>query len=161
MPARPPTPGPTVFEIDLGPSTLSLMLSTIFRVRYLDIPISILMIFHIAWFVVYFIYRQSLVISSIQFLFCCLFIAITENLNSFFGAHWRGFRFSKDYFDESCIFTFLFWTLPMTIVAGLITLNLFIDLCKSVAVHRYFRKILPRGVAAQAKPADDGKLKQD
>jgi hypothetical protein len=160
MPAATPSPGVSVFEVDLGPSTLSLMLTQLANVNYLDIPVILLMLVHAASFVLFLVYRQNLLVSSIHFLCCCYCIFITDSLNDFFAARWPSFLFSENYFDESCIFLFVFWSAPIAVVAGLIILNLFADLCKSVAVHRYFNAIVPKDRPARATPAD-GKTKHE
>jgi hypothetical protein len=158
MAARAPSPGVSVFDVSLGPSVLSLMFAKARGANYLDAPILFVLLFHAASVGCLICYRHSLLISSIQFLVCCYLIFLSDALNDFFAARWTAWGFSKNYFDEGCVFMLVFWNLPMSIVAGAIILHIFVDLCRSVVVHRYFAAILKNSV-----PMDplDGKQKQE
>jgi hypothetical protein len=162
MGARLPSAGVSVFEVSLGPSVLSLMFAKARSANYLDAPILLLLLFHVASIVCLIWYRHNLLISSIQFLVCCYLIFLSDTLNNFFAARWIAWGFSKNYFDEAYIFMFLFWNLPISIVAGVIILHVFVDLCKSVVVHRYFAAILlTNGTPVKRVEPADGKLKQE
>jgi hypothetical protein len=134
----------SVYEVDLGPSTVELMLSQIVTTKYSDLPMIALLVFDAIWFLLFFRYRHKLLFTTIQFLISCFLIFITESVNDFCAIRWQSLQFSRNYFDESCIFLAVYWGLPIAIVAALITLTLFVDLCKSIAVHRYFNSILPK-----------------
>jgi hypothetical protein len=149
----------TVYEVDLGPSTIQLMLSQVLTASYSDPPIIALLFFDLIWLLLFVRYRHSLVVTTIQFLISCYLIFITESVNDFCALRWRSLLFSRDYFDESCIFLAVYYGLPISLVAGLITLNLFVDLCKSVAVHRYFNSILPKESRSKGAATPETKAK--
>jgi hypothetical protein len=151
----------TVYEVELGPSTIELMFSQLFTTSYSDPPMVALLVFDVVWFGIFFRYRHSLVVATIQFLISCYLIFITESVNDFCALRWRTLLFSRDYFDESCIFLAVYYGLPVSIVAGLITLNLFIDLCKSLTVHRYFKSILPDESRTNVSAPSSTKAKQE
>jgi hypothetical protein len=137
---------PIVYELDLGPSTFGLILNQLRSVVYTDPPVIAILLFHIIWFVVFILFQRDLVISSIQFTLSCFLIFITSSINSFGGTRWQSLHFSLNYFDPTCTFLFIFWVFPLALVSILITLTLFVDLCKAIAIRHYFRSILPKDV---------------
>lgn len=133
-----------VFEVDAGPTTLRLIMENLRSVKYTDLGVLGMILFHVIWFLLYTKSRNNLTLCSIQFMLSCYFIYITQPLNSFMSERWDGFGMSTNYFDPNCVFVFLFWALPLSAVSALIILGLFVDLCKSIAVHRYFDSIISR-----------------
>lgn len=135
---------PLVFEIESAPTTMGLLLKQLVDVSYTDFGILGLILFHMCWFVLHLKARNHLTMTSLQFMISCYSVYITQSLNSFMSDHWQMFGMSKNYFDSNCTFAFLFWALPMSILCVLIILGLFVDLCKSIAVHRYFESIMSK-----------------
>ena len=131
---------PVIFEVTLGPSTSQLMLKMIKEMNYFQFPLIFIIAIHLFSFFCLFKYRNSLLIASIHFVLCCFFISLTNCVNEYLSIHWNRFFFKQNYFDPNCIFIFTFWTIPFSIVSILIIIFLFVDLCKSIAVHRYFDK---------------------
>ncbi|OHT16494.1 hypothetical protein TRFO_41799 [Tritrichomonas foetus] len=167
---------PLIFELDAGPSFLGLLLQQIVKVNYIQFPIIFLLVFHIGWAFLLFKLKNSLIASSAQFLASCFFIYVSATVNSFFSRHWESFFFHENYFDPNCIFIFVFWALPFTLAALFIIFSLFVDLCKSVAVHRYFDSIISNHINSKgtakgrdkescekeaAKHEDNGKQKTE
>lgn len=143
---------PLVFEVHAPPSWVALVADQITHVRFLDPPILGLILFFVIWSNLFWRVRHNILLSSVQFALSCFAIYVTAPLNSYLAAHWQDFGFSRDYFDPRCEFALTFWAIPMIVFSSLILFTRFVDLCKSVAVHRYFNSI----ISAQA-----GKVKTE
>ena len=133
-----------IYEIEEIPTIYNLIFEKILEIKYFDVPIIIFFLFLLFWFLIFLKFKSSLTISTIQFLISIYLVYITESLNNYFIKNWTFYKFSKNYFDENCIFLFIFWALPFSIISSLITFQLFLDLCKSIAVHQYFNSILQK-----------------
>lgn len=152
---------PIVFEVEPGPSIVSLIVSTIFSVNYTDIPIILVIAFNLISLFIFYKYKNDLAISTVHFLVSCFNIYITQSVNSYLTDFWKSYYFSRNYFTADCVFVFTFWTLPNTIVAIGIIISLFLDLSKSIAVHRYFSKMMPKVPATETKGHETQKVKKD
>ena len=133
---------PLIFEVESRPSLIVLIIKRILSVNYFQIPMIFIILFHIFWFFLLSKFKNSLILSSIQFLLSCFFIYVSAPLNTFLSNHYKSFYFKDDYFDQSCIFIFVFWAFPFISACFIIIVSMFIDLCKSIAVHRYFDSIV-------------------
>ena len=134
--------GRTVFEVDPGPSDLALILAQYRNANYADLPILILLVLHAVWFGLLVWNRHSLIFTSLQFCVSCYAIFVSDAINGVLESHWQKLGFSQNYFDHAYFFVVAFWSLPLSIVAGLVILSLFSDLCRSLAVHRYFSALV-------------------
>ncbi|OHT05628.1 hypothetical protein TRFO_26578 [Tritrichomonas foetus] len=151
---------PLIFEVTLGPSTPQLIKKIIIEMNYLQIPVIALLAIHILSFFILIKYRNNLLVTEIHFLVCCFFIAVSNCLNDFLSTRWEKFLFKQNYFDPNCIFVFTFWTVPFSVVAIVIIFSLFIDLCKSIAVHRYFDSFMKHEEVVEAPQAKDAETKE-
>ena len=139
------------YEVSDGPSIIESMFLTLASVRYADFPIICLIAFLFFWFWSFFHFRNSVAIITTMFFLSIIGVFFTENINSYFADNWTKFGFSRNYFDPECIFAFTLWALPLSILSVFITLSFFIDLCKSIATHRFFRSFIPEAVQTEAK----------
>lgn len=135
--------GPISYEVIDGPSFIQSSLHTLLSVNYFDIPLLIYFALISVFVYSLFRYRNSTFFLTLQFFVSITFVCFTENVNAYFNERWQEFMFSNNYFDVECIFIFLMWTIPFSIIAVAITIGFFFDLCKSIAVHRFFNTILP------------------
>lgn len=140
-----------IYEVEIGSSVLQMVGRMLLEVNYFQIPMILLFIFISFSFYIFFRFKDDLVMSSIQFVFCCLFISITNTLNQFLSQHWQQFFFKQNYFDPNCVFLFTFWTIPFSIISVLIIFSLFIDLCKSISVHKYFDTLINQNNSPNSK----------
>jgi hypothetical protein len=81
-------------------------------------------------------------------------------VNSFFAGRWRILGFSKDYFDQDHLFISIFWAVPMSLVAMVIIWTLFVDLCKMMAVHSFFGRLI-QGHPKKSGEREDAKIKTE
>lgn len=111
-------------------------------VNYLDIPLILHFIIVFVLYYTFFRYRNSIVRLSLLFTLSMICVCLTEAVNEFLFENWKEFHFSRNYFDAECVFTYLFWTLPHSLLTLSIIFGLFVDFCKSIAVHKFFNTIL-------------------
>ena len=122
--------GRTVFEVDPGPSDLALILAQYRDANYADLPVLVLLVMHAVWFGLLVWNRHSLIFTSLQFCVSCYAIFVSDAINGVLESHWQKLGFSQNYFDHAYFFVVAFW------------LSLFSDLCRSLAVHRYFSTLV-------------------
>ena len=144
-------PNIVIYDVETGPSSLELIGNLLKTVQYFSLPMIVLIIIHALWFYLFFRLKCSIVFSSIQFFITVYVIYISPTINTFLSDHWQQFLFSENYFDPNCTFVFTFIALPFSILAVFHIVLLFIDLCKSLAVHRYFDSIVPKTVQKKMK----------
>lgn len=94
-------------------SIISLILAKISTVNFSDPPILVLLIFHIISLFFIILTRNHAILSTACFIISGFSILSTPNINKFLNEHYSDFYFSEPYFDESCIFIFIFWTFPI------------------------------------------------
>ena len=144
------------YEVSDGPSVVESIFLALASVRYTDLPIICLIAFLVFWYWAFFHFRNSVTMITVMFFLSIVGVFFTENLNSYFGENWTKFGFSRNYFDPECVFAFTLWALPLSILSIIITLSFFIDLCKSIATHRFFRSFIPETPKSSSE-AKDGK----
>lgn len=140
-----------IFEVDAGPSLIEMIFRMAVGIRYTDPPFICFNLFFAFWVFLLIRFRSSLLISSIMFFVSIISVYWTETINLYLIDNWQKLKFSTNYFDLNCIYLFVFWAIPFSIVAVFITFQLFLDLCKSIAVHRYFNSILRKNPEATGK----------
>ena len=126
------------YEVDVGLSffeNLSLLATSI---NYFDPPLMIYLILLATWFFMLYRFQNCLSFSTFQFFVSILSVSSSENLNLYFRENWRKFRFSKNYFDSDCLFVFLVWSMPHSFTSIYITCYFFVDLCRTISIHRFF-----------------------
>lgn len=138
------TEEPLIFEIDEGPSPISQIFKMISTVDYLNFPMITIIFLDVFWVFLVYKFRFSLTITTIQFLISVYIIYQSPRINEFLNQHWKFIRFSNNYFDPSGIFTFTYIIIPQIVSSLIIIICLFLDLCKSIAVHRFFKSIISK-----------------
>lgn len=126
------------YEVDVGLSFFESLCSIISSVNYFDIPILAYMTFITLWFFLLHRFQNYLSFLTFQFFASILSVSSSESLNLYFRENWRKFKFSKNYFDTDCLFVFIYWSLPHSIISVYITCYFFIDLCRTISIHRFF-----------------------
>lgn len=74
--------------------------------------------------------RNNVLISGIMCLFVCIGIGMTPKVNNYMGLHYARFGFKANYFDQPCVFLFMYWCVPLLIVACTLIIVIFVDLLK-------------------------------
>ena len=120
-----------MYEIEVNSSGFARAFKKLAEVRYTDVPILIDILFLIFMFAIYFRFKHSLVISTLQFFFLCSLIYESPFINAYLQENWKDFGFSTNYFDSEGLIVFLLFSLPLSIICILQILALFFDLCKS------------------------------
>ena len=143
--------GSVVYEVSDGPNFLQTIFQTVASVHFTDLPIIAYIAFLGIWYYLYFFLRNSVLFHTLMFFVSITLVFLTENANAFFSQNWKKFGFSQNYFDTECIFALAFWTIPFSIIAILITFSFFVDLCKSIATHRFFRSFIPEAARTEEK----------
>lgn len=131
-----------LYEVSTAHSVFETIILHILSVRYYDIPIIIHLSFLVSWYYLYFKVRGISTILTLQFLISMIGISYTEDINTFFSHNWKRFYYSKNYFDDACIFILVFWFLPLGLISVLIAIQFLLDFCKTVSIHRYFHSVL-------------------
>jgi len=108
---------PGIYEIGADPSWFKMIFDVLKSVCYTDTPIILTIIFHFVIFSTLLRNRKKIIISSFLFGALCFLIVLTPKINSYLMESWDKMHFSVNYFDESCIFMFLFWTMPLMMTA--------------------------------------------
>jgi hypothetical protein len=99
--------------VDVGPSAFSLILTQLFNVDHSDVPIVVLVAMDIAVFLGFLsIATASLCHRPNSSSAASGRIWIIDGLNSFFAASWQSSRFSKNNFNERCVFAYVLWAPP-------------------------------------------------
>lgn len=81
-------------------------------VNYKDIPIMLLIFFHISLFSISMRFRNIKVIKYVSFATCLFEIVASGSVGKFGKENWKRIGFSKDYFDENGLFLFIFFVFP-------------------------------------------------
>ena len=129
------------FEVGPGHSDFELIYQNIVDANYSDLPLILLLTFHLFWFGLFIWNRHRLLPATFHFFLSCYGIFVSNQLNRLLSAHWKELKFSRNYFDTNYMFIFTFWSLPLSISTSIMIVILFADLCKSLSVHRYFNSI--------------------
>ena len=138
-----------IFQVDYYDSFFKLVFDKVLMTRFLDLPILCLIIFFIFYYALTYKFRHSIIVTSIIFLLSCAFIYLSQSINMFLSMNWEDYGFSRNYFDANGDFILIFWIIPCSIPTFFIIFVLFIDLCKTIAVHHFFDKMIPE------KPANE------
>lgn len=89
------------------------------------------------WFIALAIYlfvmlknRNNVIISGIMCLFVCIGIGMTPRVNNYMALHYARYGFTANYFDQPCVFLFMYWCVPLLVVASTLVIVIFVDLFK-------------------------------
>ncbi|EAY18434.1 hypothetical protein TVAG_046380 [Trichomonas vaginalis G3] len=145
---------PVSYEVYDGSTFLQAALQSILCVNYFDIPLIVYFVALGTFFYISRKVRNSTFLLTIIYFISISCVCFTENVNAYFNENWEQYKFSNNYFDPECVFIFIFWTAPFSIISTGITFGFFFDLCKSIAVHRFFSTILPTVKNEESKPKE-------
>jgi hypothetical protein len=116
-------PSSGIFQVGDGPTFFSHVKRTIQDVSLLDPPLIVLYLFLVIWLVLLVRTRRRLVASFPLFTTTCVLIGMTPSINTFMNQNWSSFRFKSNYFDMTCLFVLVFWSLPLLVLVDLIRDN--------------------------------------
>lgn len=119
-----------LFPIESDVSILNLIACKLNIVDFHDPPLYFILFFHILSLIILIRTRNNIFISSAYFGFITFCILATPKINTFMMANFSSFYFSIPYFDETYIFIFIFWTIPLTFNCILLLFLIFFDICK-------------------------------
>jgi len=95
------------------PASFSVSISEVLsKVNWIDVPILVLISFHLSVFMISFAFRKNKVLRSVCFAFCLAFVYMSEKIGDFMHSKWEFFGFSQNYFDDNGIFIAVFFVLP-------------------------------------------------
>lgn len=132
---------PGIYDIQEVPSLFSYICNLIVSVKYSDPPIIFLFLFLFLWNYLLIKFRNKVIISSTMFLFSSVFIGFTPKINTFLSNHYETFGFSSQYFDPSCLFIFVYWSVPLLVGACIFLLFLVCDVFKLLCNESLFSMI--------------------
>lgn len=132
---------PGIYDIQEVPSIFSYIFNLIVSVKYSDPPIIFLLIFLFLWNYFLIKFRNNVIISSIMFLFVTAFTGFTPKINAFLSNHYQSFGFSSQYFDPSCLFIFVYWSVPLLVGACVFLIFLACDVFKLLCNESLFSMI--------------------
>lgn len=119
----------SVHDVGNGATLLNHCFKTIKLVNHTEKPLLI-------WYVVLIIYSYVLIkshknwlVSGIMSLLVCVGIGSTTRLNNYMSYNYQRYGFKANYFDETCVFLFIYWCIPLVVVSviliGVIVVELF------------------------------------
>ena len=113
--------------------------------------IQCLMVFHVALFVLFLLFRNNIDFQTAQFLIICVLVGLSERLNSYCASHWRAFS-RQNYFDEHGTFASTLFSGPLLLI-GFAQLINFLRLTSSALIKAKRLELRAKGEAKKKMKA--------